>query len=135
VLFSACGRRPETRRSQTCLRLFSSRRAVSFGLPSSTGNDTWGQSNVGNPRRAFFLFVTARLPSVRPWNAPSNEMMKPPFGSPVVFTRLRRTDLIAFSTASAPVLTTKWRGVPAGAMLFSSAFSCSDTAVWYSECA
>jgi hypothetical protein len=27
----------------------------------------WGQSNVGNPRRAFFRCVTARLPSVRPW--------------------------------------------------------------------
>ena len=62
-------------------------------------------------------------------------MMKPPSGSPDVFTRLRRTDLIAFSTASAPVFTTKWRGVPAGATRFSSAFSRSDTAVWYSECA
>ena len=35
--------------------------------------------------------------------------------------------MIAFSTASAPVLTMKWRGVPAGATRFSSAFSRSDS--------
>ena len=35
--------------------------------------------------------------------------------------------MIAFSTASAPVLTTKWRGVPAGAMRFSSALRRSDS--------
>ena len=32
----------------------------------------------GNPSRAFLRCVTARLPSVRPWNAPSNDTMKPP---------------------------------------------------------
>ena len=61
--------------------------------------------------------------------------MKPPSPSCDVMTRLRSTDLIAFSTASAPVLTTKWRGVPAGAMRFSSALKRSDRTVWYSECA
>jgi len=61
--------------------------------------------------------------------------MKPPSTSPAVRTRFRSTDLIAFSTASAPVLTTKWRGVPAGAMRLSSALSRSETRVWYSECA
>ena len=35
--------------------------------------------------------------------------------------------MIAFSTASAPVLTTKWRGVPAGAMRFSSALRRRDS--------
>ena len=61
--------------------------------------------------------------------------MKPPSPSADVMTRFRSTDLIAFSTASAPVLTMKWRGVPAGAMRFSSALSRSDRTVWYSECA
>ena len=42
---------------------------------------------------------------------------------------------MAFSTASAPVLTTKWRGVPAGAMRSSAALSRSESVVWYSECA
>ena len=88
-------------------------------LSSSNGNEMCGQSNVGNPRRAFLRCVTARPPSVRPWNAPSNETMKPPSPSADVITRFRSTDLMAFSTASAPVLTTKWRGVPAGAMRFS----------------
>jgi hypothetical protein len=52
-----------------------------------------------------------------------------------VMTRFMRTDLIAFSTASAPVFTMKCRGVPAGAMRDSSAFRRSDRTVWYSECA
>ena len=92
-----------------------------------------GQSKVGKPSRAFLRCVTARLPSVRPWNAPSNDTMKPPSPSSEVITRFSSTALIAFSTASAPVLTMKWRGVPAGAMRFSSAFSRSDSIVWYSE--
>ncbi len=61
--------------------------------------------------------------------------MNPPSPSGEVITRFISTALIAFSTASAPVLTTKWRGVPAGAMRFSSALRRSDSTVWYSECA
>ena len=95
-----------------------------------------GQSNVGNPSRAFLRCVTARLPSVRPWKAPSNDTMKPPSRVvATVMTRFSSTALIAFSTASAPVLTMKWRGVPGGAMRFSSALRRSDNTVWYSECA
>jgi hypothetical protein len=86
---SASVRRPETSRSQSCFRLRSSRRASSFALPPSAGNETCGHSNVGNPSRAFFRCVAARLPSVRPWNAPSNETMKPPRASPEVMTRFR----------------------------------------------
>ena len=136
LLFSAPGRRPDTSRSHSCFRLRSSRRAVSFGdRASSTGNEMCGQSNVGNPRRAFLRCVTASAPSVRPWNAPSNETMKPPSPSGDVMTRFMRTDLMAFSTASAPVLTMKWRGAPAGAIRVNAALRRSDRTVWYSECA
>src|SRR5262252_4717790 len=55
--------------------------------------------------------------------------------SPNCASSASKTDLIAFSTASAPVLTTKWRGAPDGAMRFSSALKRSDKMVWYSECA
>ena len=40
---------------------------------------------------------------------------------------------MAFSTASAPVLTMKKRGVPAGEILPSAALTLSDSVVWYSE--
>ncbi len=42
---------------------------------------------------------------------------------------------MAFSTASEPVLTTKKRGVPAGAILRSASLKRSERMVWYSECA
>jgi hypothetical protein len=109
-----------TRRVQTCSRLFSSRRRVrEDDRGSSTGNAAWGQSNVGKPRRARLRCVAARLPSVRPWKAPSNDTMKgcsgtagapgesEPGEAAAVFTRLRSIALMAFSTASAPVFTTK----------------------------
>jgi len=131
-------------RIQSCSRVFSSRFCVRAGEDgSSTGKRTLGQSNVGKPSRAFLRWVTASAPSVRPWNAPSKETMKycrssgsacPGSGAPV-FTRLRSTAFIAFSTVSAPVLTTKKRGVPGGAILRSAALRRSERVVWYSECA
>ena len=59
--------------------------------------------------------------------------MKPPSFSPVPRTRLSSTALMAFSTASAPVLTTKCRETPGGAIRSRAAFIRSDTLVWYSE--
>ena len=78
-LFSARGSRPETSRSHNCLRLRSSRRAVSFGergVLERKRDVRPVERREAEPR--LLAMRDGQAPSVRPWKAPSNETMKPP---------------------------------------------------------